>query len=196
MEKINQEQNYITDVAKAIMVNVLKLYKTDMNEKDQLLFKKITANTSKNLNSICKIVFGQNGAFDEFTADNIENNWNIGVIQAKCEYLGVNINVTKYFSEDISDLEIQLLYREDDFAISVLERANEETISIKNDNEEIRYQFGKLRYYDGKEMREFLDVKDFSLDNIYNIWNNRDLLTQQNSIDLVQNSPVGMISKK
>lgn len=122
-----------------------------------------------NIGIICN---GEYGLFDEFTSQQLDSNCRIGELQIYfSDFAGTKINVSRFGSEDLSNLSIKLINNSGGYSFVIVISKSDRIIQIKNSTKELRFQGGSLKISDKSGMYEFVDVRNINLKTAINLFN-------------------------
>jgi hypothetical protein len=162
MNNLEQEE-YIKQVCNVIYNKIIKMKGIDLEKIDNKQIISLVTKVVIDLLVINYSNFKEEGLFDQFSANQLDNNCSVGELQIKfSEFIGTSINISRYGRKDLSDIEIQLINDSKD-KITVIESFNSKTIQIKNNFKELRFQDNILKFYNKTDLFEFMDINDISL---------------------------------
>lgn len=165
MEKNNQEE-YIKQVAEVLITKILEMKNVNKESVAKKAISNVALKAAIDLLTLNVSSFDEDGLFDDYTAETLKSNFQVGELQARCnDFLGVNIIISRYTKEDVSDVSIQLI-DDDSYGnrIGVIETVDETCYSIKDlKGKVLDYSNEGLKYTDGESKYYFNEAKDISL---------------------------------
>ena len=165
MEKISQEE-YVKQVAEVFVKKILEMKNIKKESVDIKTVARVAVKAATDLLTLNTSDYGEDGLFDDFTASQIKANFQVGEHQAKIDdFAGVDIVISRYIKEDLSDVEIQLV-NDDSYGnrIGVIETADETSYTIKDfKGQVLMYSNEGLKYTDGESKSYFDEAKNISL---------------------------------
>lgn len=165
MEKNDQEE-YVKQVAEVLITKILEMKNVNKESVDMKALARVAVKAATDLLTLNTSDYGEDGLFDDSTASQINANFKVGELQARIDdYVGVDIIITRYLKEDLSDIDIQLI-NDDSYGnrIGVIETADETSYTIKDfKGQVLDYSNEGLKYTDGESKYYFDEAKDISL---------------------------------
>lgn len=160
-----EQQKYIEAVTAVIAKKILSMKNIDKSAINIDNIYSLSYKSAVDLLKISYNCYGENGLFDEFTAEQLNSNCRVGEFQIFFDdFLGIKIDISRYGLSDLSDLNIRATNDTGDYKIVVVESKNDKTIQIKSPSKELIFQEGALKVLDQMGMHEFIDVKDIDID--------------------------------